>query len=87
MPSRLNTVARRTPARSLLPGVGIGWPASAENEAERSPSMPPPMAMKSDRPPTQWPMACTESAPLSRRTVSMAAGQSRSAMSSTVNWL
>ncbi len=41
--------------------------------------------MNSDRPPTQCPNACTESCPLSRRTVSTAAGQSRIAMSSTVN--
>ena len=45
------------------------------------------MAMKSDRPPTQWPMAWTESAPVCCLTASMAAGQSRIAMSSTVNWV
>jgi hypothetical protein len=70
-----------------LPTVGIGWPASAENIAERRPSRPPPIAMNSDRPPTQWPIACTESDPVCSRTWPIAAGQSRSAMSSTVNWL
>ncbi len=49
--------------------------------------MPPPMAMNSESPPTQWPIACTVSWPVSRLTVSIAAGQSRSAMSSTVNWV
>ena len=47
--------------------------------------MPPPIAMNSDRPPTQWPIAWISSWPVSRRTVSTAAGQSRIAMSSTVN--
>ncbi len=47
--------------------------------------MPPPTAMNSESPPTQWPIACTESSPVTRRTVSIAAGQSRRAMSSTVN--
>ena len=45
------------------------------------------MAMNSDRPPMQWPSACTESWPVSRRIVATAAGQSRSAMSSTLNWV
>ena len=65
--------------------MGIGCPASAENVAERTPSRPPPIAMNSVRPPMQWASAWTESAPVSRRTWAIAAGQSRIAMSSTVN--
>ena len=43
--------------------------------------------MNSDRPPTQWPMRLHRCPRRSRaRTVSIAAGQSRIAMSSTVNW-
>ena len=85
MPALRSTVGTRTWARRRLAGVGIGWPASAEQVAERTPSSPPPIAMKSVRPPMQWPSAWTESAPVWRRTSAIAAGQSRIAMSSTVN--
>ena len=63
----------------------MGCPASAENVAERTPSSPPPIAMKRVRPPMQWATAWTDSAPVSRRTWAIAAGQSRIAMSSAVN--
>ena len=65
----------------------MGWAASELKVAERSPGMPPPMAMNSDSPPMQCPSAWISSVPVSRLTVSTAAGQSRMAMSSTLNWV
>ena len=85
IPSALKSVAIRAQARAWLPGVGIGWPARLEKVAAAHALHPAADRHEQRQPADAVAHRLDRVLPGLARTVSTAAGQSRIAMSSTVN--